>query len=137
LYRSLEGRRCENCVRQQAKFASGFNLIWVVQSRRQKYFAFLLPLIGGYSRPSRLDRGALRVVTDVERGMRWTRGAARRTVLTRTAKSCRPDTPTLVSSLRISAGDGGKKARFTEETTKETVKTTRAGKAGPIRLNLW
>jgi hypothetical protein len=56
----------------------------------------------------------------------------------RTAKSCRPDTPTLVSSLReIPAGDGGKKARLTEEITKETVKTTRAGKAGLIRLNLW
>ena len=81
--------------------------------------------------------GALRIVTDVERGMRWTRGAARRTVLTRTAKSCGPDIPTLMSSLRFSVGDGGKKARFTEEITKETVKTIRAGKAGTIRLNLW
>ena len=35
-----------------------------------------------------------------------------RTAFWRTAKSCGPDTPTLVSSLRInSAGDGGKKAR--------------------------
>jgi hypothetical protein len=45
----------------------------------------------------------------------------------RTAKSCGPDTPTLVSSLRGDdlAGDGGKKARFTEEITKETVKPPR------------
>jgi len=31
------------------------------------------------------------------------------------------------------ACDGGKKARLTEEITKEAVKTTRAGNAGPIR----
>ena len=35
----------------------------------------------------------------------------------RTAKSCGPDTPTLVSSRRETtfAGDGGNKARLTEE----------------------
>jgi len=35
----------------------------------------------------------------------------------RTAKSCGPDIPTLISSLRDDdlAGDGGKKARFTRE----------------------
>jgi len=43
-------------VRQCAKFASGFNLIWVVQSLAQKYFAFHSSPIGGYSRASRLDR---------------------------------------------------------------------------------
>jgi hypothetical protein len=45
----------------------------------------------------------------------------------RTAKSRRPDTPTLVSSLwgTFPAGDGGNKARLTEETTKETVKPSR------------
>jgi hypothetical protein len=60
-------------------------------------------------------------------------GAARRAVLSRTAKSWRPDTPTLVSSLReISRSDGGNKARLTEETTKETV-NHRAGNAGMFR----
>jgi len=37
----------------------------------------------------------------------------------------------------ISRGDGGKKARLTEESTKETVKTIRAGKAGSFPVNLW
>jgi hypothetical protein len=36
--------------------------------------------------------------------------------------------------LRIVACEGGKKARFTEQSTKETVKTVRAGKAGDFRL---
>src|SRR5579872_71164 len=50
----------------------------------------------------------------------------------RTAKSCGLDIPTLISSLRDDdlAGDGGKKARLTRESTKETVKTIRAGNAG-------
>jgi hypothetical protein len=33
----------------------------------------------------------------------------------------------------IAAGDGGNKARLSGETTKETVKTIRAGKAGDFR----
>ncbi len=52
-----------------------------------------------------------------------------------------PDAPTLASSLRsrvgptglrqnISAGDGGKQARFTRESAKETVKTIACGNAG-------
>ena len=36
-------------------------------------------------------------------GMRWTRAARRRTVLTRTAKSCGPDASTPASSLREAA----------------------------------
>src|SRR5271169_5082449 len=50
----------------------------------------------------------------------------------RTVKSCGPDTPTLVSSLRkvTFAGDGGQKARFAGESTKETVKTIAQGRPG-------
>src|SRR5579872_5022027 len=53
----------------------------------------------------------------------------------RTAKSCGLDIPTLISSLRDDdlAGDGGKKARLTRESAKETVKTTRVGNAGCFR----
>jgi hypothetical protein len=36
----------------------------------------------------------------------------------------------------VPAGNGGKKGRFPGESTKETVKTTRAGKAGANWLNL-
>jgi len=35
------------------------------------------------------------------------------------------------------AGDGGKKARLTRESAKETVKTIRAGKAGRFKAYLW
>jgi hypothetical protein len=35
------------------------------------------------------------------------------------------------------ADDGGKKARFTRESTKEAVKTIRAGNAGTFSADLW
>jgi hypothetical protein len=38
---------------------------------------------------------------------------------------------------RFPRGDGGNKRRFTGESTKDTVKTIRAGKAGRDWLNLW
>src|SRR6202030_2820603 len=75
------------------------------------------------------------IVTDVGRGMRWTL-LVRKTSAPRkrTAKSCGPDIPTLISSgrqcLRIAACDGGNKARLTEEITKETVKTIARGMPG-------
>jgi hypothetical protein len=57
----------------------------------------------------------VRVVTDVGCGMRWTRRRARRSALTRTAKPCGPDAPTLAFKLATMlshrAGDGGNKAR--------------------------
>jgi hypothetical protein len=63
--------------------------------------------------------------------------AARRAALSRTAKSWRPDTPTLVSSLPVTAGiDGGNKARLTEETTKETVTPSRR-ECRNVSANLW
>jgi hypothetical protein len=55
--------------------------------------------------PSSL-KGRIAIVTDVGRGMRWTRQCqagevrARRMALSRTAKSCGPDAPTLASSSR-------------------------------------
>src|ERR1700722_11936305 len=67
--------------------------------------------------------------------MRWTL-LVRKTSAPRkrTAKSCGPDIPTLISSgrqcLRIAACDGGNKARLTEEITKETVKTIARGMPG-------
>ena len=55
--------------------------------------------------------------------MRWTRMARKTNALTsRTAKSCGPDAPTLAFNLAMMlthhAGDGGKKARLTRESTK-------------------
>src|SRR5882724_3923329 len=52
------------------------------------------------------QEGRFAIVTNVGDGMQWTRAAsgarerARRMMLTRTAKSCGPDAPTLASSLR-------------------------------------
>jgi hypothetical protein len=57
----------------------------------------------------------------------------------RTAKSCGPDIPTLVSTrdnAHALRGDGGKKARFTGESTKETVKTIAQGMSVDA-TNLW
>jgi hypothetical protein len=49
----------------------------------------------------------------------------------RTEKSCGPDTLTPVSSWRRqTAGDGGKRARLTGESTKEAVKTIACGTPG-------
>src|SRR5579872_1462971 len=49
----------------------------------------------------------------------------------RTAKTCGSDAPTLASSLRRHpASDGGKKARLTRKSTKETVKTIARGMPG-------
>src|SRR5579864_294398 len=78
-------------------------------------------------------RGVWPIVTNVGTRMRWTLfGAKDERANKRTAKSCGLDIPTLISSLRDDdlAGDGGKKARLTRESTKETVKTIRAGNAG-------
>jgi hypothetical protein len=67
--------------------------------------------------------------------------ASRREMLQRTAKSCGPDTPTLVSSLRsgvgptglrqnLSADDGGKKARSPGRARHTPLKPLRAGMPG-------
>jgi hypothetical protein len=70
---------------------------------RKNILLFRNPKSPVYPPPSRsLSEGRLAIVTDVGYGMRWTRQRwarkRRRTMLRRTAKSCGPDTPTLVSS---------------------------------------
>jgi hypothetical protein len=76
--------------------------------------------------PSRSFQGGGSRSSRTRDGMRWTLMRQRRTVLTRTAKSCGPDTLTPVSSWRRqTADDGGKRARLTGESTKETVKPLR------------
>src|SRR5215469_15197799 len=87
-----------------------------------------------------LQRGALR-----DRHERWERDAmdaARHQTndVMRTAKSCGPGAPTLALSSRrripCLAGDGGKKARFTGETTYKPLKPLRR-ECRLLRLNLW
>src|SRR5579864_5948174 len=84
--------------------------------------------------------GALRIVTDVGWGMRWTRAAPKTTALAaRTAKSCGPDAPTLASSLggvTPHGGDGGKKARSPGRARYKPLKPLRReGRTDPV--NLW
>ena len=68
-------------------------------SWNQKYFAFPEGRNGGISVaiPSRQE--GRRPSLPTRDGLRWTRRCLRRTALKRTAKTCGPDTATLVSSL--------------------------------------
>ena len=52
--------------------SNNFKVILAVQSRTKKYLASTSGQITGYFDASRLDQRGVRVVTDVERGMRWT-----------------------------------------------------------------
>src|SRR6516165_8614466 len=72
--RTPSGSSAGNRVRLNLNFMNRFNVIWVVQSSRQKYFASRLPQISGYlpfiPHP---QEGRFAVVTDVGSGMQWTR----------------------------------------------------------------
>jgi hypothetical protein len=60
-------------VRRKANFASDSKLIWSVQSFAQKYLSLRKSEdVISMARPALIKRG-VRVVTNVERGMRWTR----------------------------------------------------------------
>jgi hypothetical protein len=70
----LESRQSgQNPVRVKTISSSNFKVILAVQSRTKKFFAFSSGQITGYFDASRLDKRGVRVVTDVGRGMRWTR----------------------------------------------------------------
>jgi len=62
-----------NRLREESKFTRQFSAESAVQSGAQKYSVFgkseIVPLLAA----SRLGKRGVRVVTDVERGMRWTR----------------------------------------------------------------
>src|SRR3569832_2554352 len=63
--------------------------------------------------------------------MRWTLWRERRTRVKRTAKSCGPDIPTLISgATRERCHPRRHKSPVSGASTKETVKTVRAGNAG-------
>ena len=81
-------------------------------------------------------RGVSRPSRDVGGGMRWAQGiaawpmVARTNGSLRTAKSCGPDTPTLVSSARRASAlsrHGGQQARRTRETTYKPFQPLRRG----------
>ena len=100
-------------LRQNADFPRRINVIWVVQSRLQKYSASVVGQITRITPPvSRQMRGAR---DRHERAVRCDgrERRDRRTRLTHTAKSCGPDAAVLALSPReakLLGGDGGKKA---------------------------
>jgi hypothetical protein len=122
-----------NRLRANRNFLNRFNLIWVVQSPRKKYFASPRTQITSDPKPSRSPlRGALR-----DRHERWARDAVDAAVslderhLLRTAKSCGPDIPTLVSSLQLTiCKRRWQTSPVTGESAKETVKTIARGMPG-------
>jgi hypothetical protein len=87
---------------QKSNFFKPFNLIWVVQPPREKFFAFAVGQIISTSSPRPASsRGAFR-----DRHGRWVRDAMDALAaqdersLKRTAKSCGPDIPMLISNWR-------------------------------------
>ena len=102
-----------------------------VQSHLQKYFAFGVGQIISTTRAVLSHRGALRNVTKRGAGCGGRGCAFGRRALRRTEKSCGPDTPTLVSSLRMQV----RRRRWQEspvagESAKEAVKTIAWGMPG-------
>jgi len=60
-------------VRENGDLSSRIKLIWVVQSLRKKQFAFRrAQSMACFACPASSE-GRIAIVTDVERGMRWTR----------------------------------------------------------------
>src|SRR6516225_5050194 len=66
-------KSCKNRMREKSKFIKQFSAESAVQSCTQKYSAFGKSEIVPLTAASRLGKRGVRVVTDVERGMRWTR----------------------------------------------------------------
>src|SRR5450631_3990307 len=113
-------------VRAQQKLLKRLNVIWVVQSLLQKYFASPVgQIISTNSRHPTPQEGRIMIVTNagwvaVDAAAfcaRWDRRVGRKTcerstargreMLQRTAKSCGPDAPTLASSSRSCVGPTG------------------------------
>jgi hypothetical protein len=105
----------QNPVRAKTISSSNFKAILAVQSRTKKFFASCSGQITGYFDASRLDKRGVRVVTDVGRGMRWTRHVGGRTAMSADGEVVwfwRPDAGVkLATVLSHRADDGGKKAR--------------------------
>jgi hypothetical protein len=67
-------QHAKNHRRAKTNFARRFNLIWVVQSASEKYSALLQPQLSGFiSFIPHPKEGRFAIVTNVGRGMRWTR----------------------------------------------------------------
>jgi hypothetical protein len=104
----------------------------------QKIIRFFFAAKRGFLFVSRLGKRGVRVVTDVERGMRWTLAVSmRRAAWRRTAKSCGPGAPMQALSLSgdISRGDGGNQAWSPGRSRISRKPLRREGRM--IRSHLW
>jgi hypothetical protein len=92
LRESLQDRCAENRTLRTVSNISG------VSSPRAKIFRFRFSEAYDFIRASRTHQRGVRVVTNVGRGMRWTRWYRETSGTNATAKSCGPGPPTLGSS---------------------------------------
>ena len=124
-------------LRQKSNFASRFNAILPVQSCREKYSDFVFSEIGvPCSRPALDQEGRFAIVTNVERGMRWTHIAERNPCADERCLCGRRSRVVLALRRRrqgredalASHGRRWQPSMVTEESAKETVKTTAQGR---------
>jgi hypothetical protein len=92
--------------------------LWLAPFGISEIFACPQTQISNISPAVPSHRGALRNVTDAGRDAVDADSAARRTALKRTAKSCGPDAPTLVSSWRVNRKRRWQPSMVTGESTK-------------------
>ena len=120
-------------LRAKSNFMKPFNAIPPVQSLPEKYSVSRLTQIKSIFPWSRLDkRGASRSSRTLGAGCGGRLEAADETRLRRTAKSCGPGIPTLMSSWRkkLFAGDGDKKARSPRRSRRKPLKPFARGMPG-------
>jgi hypothetical protein len=127
-------RQATNALRQKRNFPSNLNVIWVVQTCREKYIASGIPQISCFIRPVPFLRGAYRDRHERGAGLRWTRSAVRNPLRGRAALladgeavwSWRPDAGAkLAKTLTRLAGDGGKRARSPGRARSKPLKPSR------------
>src|SRR5216683_4941671 len=121
-------------LRQKSNFSSRFNPILPVQSCREKYSDFVFSEIGvPCSRPALDQEGRFAIVTNVERGMRWTHIAERNPCADERCLCGRRSRVVLALRRRrqgredalASHGRRWQPSMVTEESAKETVKPLR------------
>jgi hypothetical protein len=97
-----------------------------------KIILFLFYRNYGLVAKSRLDRRGVRVVTDVERGMRWTRMSRWTSEQTRTAKSCGPGLPVLRSSPQCLDEQRGRRGQTSRSPRRARISRNPSAQGRPV-----
>ena len=128
------GPLSQSALRAQRDLLNRIKLMLPVQSPSQKYFRSRLTqithisfAIPAHTQGAFRDRHERRAGDAMDAG-----GAADESAISRTAKSCGPDAPTLASSLAEATprGDGGNKARSPGRARSKPLTPSRAGMPG-------